>query len=313
MRYVEAFPLLAASLIASASFPESANAQHALDRLFLDPNNRMPLYKVLSFNNETEAANFFGAASVEASLAAQFFAGYHGSSAHMLFARFPVGGARAHLYGANLSDLTLGQLQAINGSLSVGSQGYDYSASINLSGVASFPAAAARITAALNRRLPVGAVTTESSIAPVTVSFTGSISAAVLNVAAIQSGSIEVGCHDHRARRSAATSCRPNQRGAQRRWSLCYLVYTRARIFGSNYEHDRDLWRFDRRFRELRQGRGRSASYRRDGRRCSRDRNPSQFERRRGRKRLGRQQGPDRGEREHDDDRGAVQGRLPSC
>jgi hypothetical protein len=192
MRYVAAFPLVA-SLIASTWFPQSANAQHALDRLFLDANNRIPLYEVLRFNNETEAANFFGAASIEASLAHQFFAGYRGSSAHMLFARFPVGGARAHLYGANLSDLTLGQLQAINGSLSVGSQGYDYSASINLSGAASFPAAAARITAALNRRLPVGAVTTESSIAPVTASFIGSISAAVLNVAAVQSGSIEVG------------------------------------------------------------------------------------------------------------------------
>ena len=47
----------AASLIGSTGFPESANAQHALDRL------------------ELEAANFFGAASIEASLAAQFVAG----------------------------------------------------------------------------------------------------------------------------------------------------------------------------------------------------------------------------------------------
>jgi hypothetical protein len=193
MRYVEAFRLVVASLIGSTWLPGSATAQHALDRLFLDANNRTPLYKVLSFTNEAEVANFFGATSIEASLAAQFFAGYNGSSAHMLFARFPVGSARAHLYGAKLSDLTLGQLQAINGSLSVGSQGYDYSASINLSGVASFPAAAARITAALDRGLPVGAVTTESSIAPVTVSFTGSISAAVLNVTAIRAGSIQVG------------------------------------------------------------------------------------------------------------------------
>jgi hypothetical protein len=165
VRYVEAFRLVVASLIGSTWLPGSATAQHALDRLFLDANNRTPLYKVLSFTNEAEVANFFGATSIEASLAAQFFAGYNGSSAHMLFARFPVGSARAHLYGAKLSDLTLGQ----------------------------FPAAAARITAALDRGLPVGAVTTESSIAPVTVSFTGSISAAVLNVTAIRSGGIQVG------------------------------------------------------------------------------------------------------------------------
>ena len=160
MRYIAAFPLAGACLIGAALIPEPAKAQHALDRLFLDPNNRTPLYEALSFDNETKVANFYGAASLEASLAQQFFAGYRGSSAHMLFARFPVGGARAHLYGANLGELTLAQLQAINGSLSVASQGYDYSAAIDLSGVPSFKAAAARIDAALNRRLPVEAVTT---------------------------------------------------------------------------------------------------------------------------------------------------------
>ena len=196
MRHARAFPVVAASLIGSTWLPESANAQHALDRLFLDVNNRTPLYKVLSFKNETEVANFYGARSLEASLAAQDFCWPTAAPRSICSLRvFQWGSARAHLYGrADLSDLEkLGQLQAVNGSLSVGSQGYDYSVSINLSGVPSFPAAAARISAALNRRLPVGAVTTESSIAPVTASFTGSISAAVLNVTAIQSGSIQVG------------------------------------------------------------------------------------------------------------------------
>jgi hypothetical protein len=111
----------------------------------------------------------------------------------MLFARFPVGGARARLYGSNIRALSLGQLRDVKGSLSITSQGYDYAASINLSGVAGFKAAASAIETALNRTLPVGAVTSQSSIAPVSVSFTGSVSAAVLTVAAISSGSIQIG------------------------------------------------------------------------------------------------------------------------
>jgi hypothetical protein len=193
MRGIEVVSLVIASLVGPALFSERAHAQQALDRLFLDANNRTPLYQVLSFGSETAVANFYGARSLEASLAAQFFAGYSGSSAHMLFARFPVGSARAHLYGSNIRDLPLKRLRAITGSLSITSQGYKYSASLNLSGVTSFQEAATAIEAALNQSLPVVAVTTGSSIAPASASFTGSITAAVLNVTDVSSGSIQVG------------------------------------------------------------------------------------------------------------------------
>jgi hypothetical protein len=138
MRYVGVFPLIAASLVGSATLPQRANAQYALDRLFLDPSNETPLNEVPSFSSETAVANFYGVNSPEASLAAEFYAGYSGASANMLFARYPVGGARARLYGSNISDLTLSQLQAINGPLSITSQGYHFSASVNLSGATSF-------------------------------------------------------------------------------------------------------------------------------------------------------------------------------
>ena len=61
--------------------------------------------------------------------------------------------------GRNVSNLTLTQLQAINGTLSVTSQGYQYSVFINLADVTSFTAAATAIQAALNENLPVAAVT----------------------------------------------------------------------------------------------------------------------------------------------------------
>ncbi len=59
MRYVWAFPLIVASLVGSASLPERANAQYAVDRLFLDPSNDTPLNEVLSFSSETAVANFY--------------------------------------------------------------------------------------------------------------------------------------------------------------------------------------------------------------------------------------------------------------
>ena len=87
---------------------------YALDRLFLETSSVTPGFEVLSFNSVTAVANFYGVGSPEAGLAIQFFAQY-GTAANMLFARYPVGGNRAHLFGTDVSNLTLQQLQAING------------------------------------------------------------------------------------------------------------------------------------------------------------------------------------------------------
>jgi hypothetical protein len=196
MRYVAAFPLVAAFLLGSASLPECAKAQsnpYALDRLFLTNNDWAPLYDVLAFDSETAVANYFGATSQPARLATEFFTGYTGTSATMLFTRYPELPARAHLYGSNISNLTLAQLQAINGSITISSEGYNYSGSINLSGATSFVSAANIIANALNKNLPVAAVATGGSIAPVSVSFTGSINYGNLTVSTLSSGSIQIG------------------------------------------------------------------------------------------------------------------------
>ena len=137
-------------------------------------------------------ANYFGVTSLEASLANEFFADY-GASATMLISRYGFAGSKPHLYGANVSNLSLNQLQGISGSLSIDFQGYTYSGSINLSSVTSFAAAATSIQAALNAELPVAATTTGSSIAPISVSFTGSVNGLLLQVTSVSSGSIELG------------------------------------------------------------------------------------------------------------------------
>jgi hypothetical protein len=201
LRYAAALPLVAASLIASASLSERANAQtnpYALDRLFLAQSQSQPLYSVLSFNSETAVENHYGASSEEATLAQDFFAGYTGTSANMLFIRLPILSARAHLVGGNASGLSLASLQAINGTISITSQGYSYSATINLSGVTgsgttALKNAAAIIQTDLNNSLPPAAATTASSIAPKSVAFTGSVNNLLLTVSSAPPGSIHVG------------------------------------------------------------------------------------------------------------------------
>ena len=170
------------------------SSPYALDRLFLETSSATPNNRVLTFNNLTAVENYYGATSDEAALASQFFTTY-GSSAKMLVTRFPLGGNRAHLYGGkSVSDLTLQQLQAINGTLSVTSQGYHYSARINLADVTSPTLAATDIQAALNENLPVAAVTTGDSIKPVSVGFTASVNGLLLDVTSIAPGhSIEIG------------------------------------------------------------------------------------------------------------------------
>ena len=126
-------------------------------------------------------------------MATAFFSGYSGSSATMLFDRMPTGGGRARIYGANLSGLTLAQLQAINGTLSLTSEGYNFNASINLASATSFGSAASLIQSALNAAQPTEATTTGSSIAPGSASFTGSIEGGLMVVTAVSSGQIAIG------------------------------------------------------------------------------------------------------------------------
>ena len=188
---------------AGASAPTADRAgtyssPYALDRLFLITNNIALTSSVLSFQSATAVANYFGATSDAASLANEFFADY-GPSATMLISRYGFSGARPHLYGANLSNLTLNQLQSTSGPLSIAFDGYTYSGSINLSGVASFSAAATAIQNTLNSSVPVAATTTGSSIAPVSVSFTGSMQPLgsnggfLLQVTSVSGGSLEPG------------------------------------------------------------------------------------------------------------------------
>lgn len=122
--------------------------------LMLTNSTRPPTGSVLSLSTLSDVGTYFGASSTEYALAQIYFAGYSGSAikpAALLFYQYPAAAVPAYLRGGNVSALTLAQLQAIGGTITLTIDGRSVtSGTINLSAVASFSAAATAIQTALN-------------------------------------------------------------------------------------------------------------------------------------------------------------------
>lgn len=148
--------------------------------LVITQNTRVPIGTVAAFASASAVSSYFGAASAEAAIAAIYFQGYDGSTkkpASLLFAQFPIATpVGAYLRGGNISTLTLAQLQALSGTLSVTINGVVQSGTPNLAAATSFSNAAVIINSALGISGPVGAT------------ITGSIGGTTLNVSAILTG-----------------------------------------------------------------------------------------------------------------------------
>jgi len=162
--------------------------------LMLTTNTRIPIGSVASFSSEAAVQAFFGPGNLAID-AGIYFAGFSGASqlpSELLMAQYNPSWVAAWLRGASVAALTIPQLQAISGTLNVTVDGYVRSGNVNLSGAASFTAAATLIQTALNSPLPAEASIT-GSIAAQTASFTGSIAGQVLTVTAVASGVVVVG------------------------------------------------------------------------------------------------------------------------
>ena len=165
----------------------------AMIGLLLDNGTRVPVGDVLSFPSPTAVENYFGTSSAEAAAIAVYFNGFDNSNIKpgaVLLAQYNQGAVAAYLRSGAISALTLAELQALSGSLTLVMDGYSRTAaSINLAAANSFSAAAALIQAGLNSALP-----TESSfpgsIAPETASFTGAIAGTILTVSVVASGEL---------------------------------------------------------------------------------------------------------------------------
>lgn len=119
--------------------------------LMLTDSSRVPAGSRLSFASAPDVAAYFGPLSTEATLAAIYFAGYDNSTvkpASLVFWRYAQSAIPGFLRSARVDDLTLAQLQALTGVLTVNFGGVAAtSAAINLAGATSFSNAAALIQA----------------------------------------------------------------------------------------------------------------------------------------------------------------------
>lgn len=124
----------------------------ALNGLMLSKNVLLPTNTVQGFSTSNAVKNFFGSASTEYSLAQTYFAGFDGSTIKpslLYFAPYADVARAAWLQSGSLASLSLTQLQALTGVLTVTVDGVGFtSSSIVLTGAASFSAAATLITAA---------------------------------------------------------------------------------------------------------------------------------------------------------------------
>lgn len=156
-----------------------------LSGLMLTKNWRVPTGAVMSFSSAAAVSAFFGPASAEYAKAVVYFAGFTNATARpgaMLFAQYPATAVAAYLRGGAVNTLTIAQIDALSGSLTVVMDGYIHTAaSINLSGATSYSAAAALIQAGLTATEPTEAT------------FTGAIAGTVLTVSAVASGTLSAG------------------------------------------------------------------------------------------------------------------------
>lgn len=161
-----------------------------LNGLLLTISTRVPLGTVMEFPSPQAVEDFFGGTSSEAkfagggvNLGTGYFGGYTGATqtpGSLLVTQYNTAPVSAYLRGGDVSGLTLTQLQAFNGTLTVNIDATPATASVNLSGVTSFTNAAQLIEQDL-------AISGASA-----ATFTGGITGNVLTASSV-TGVISVG------------------------------------------------------------------------------------------------------------------------
>ena len=123
-----------------------------LNGLMLTNGTRTPIGSVLSFASANAVATYYGGGSTEAAAAAIYFSGFDNSNVKpgaLLIAQYNTAAVSAYLRGGSLAALTLTQLQALTGVLTITIDGTaKTSSTITLSAATSFSNAATIIQAA---------------------------------------------------------------------------------------------------------------------------------------------------------------------
>ncbi len=131
----------------------------SLNAVFLTNNPAVPIGTVRQFNDPVSVGTFFGNASIEAAMAADYFLGFDNSTTKpsaLYFAQYNTASVGAYLRSGSVSSLTLAQLQAFSGTLIVVVDGVTKtSGTINLAAATSFSNAATLISAGFSGGVPV--------------------------------------------------------------------------------------------------------------------------------------------------------------
>lgn len=164
--------------------------------LILSHNTRLPVGSVQSFADAQSVSDFFGATDSLAAEASVYFGGFIGDTIQptsLLMAQYNQAPVAGYLRGGDVSDLTLAELQAVTGPLTVVVDGVSRTySSVNLTSATSFSNAAALIEAGLNGS-PATVASASGSVAAESASFTGSIAGNILTVTAVASGTLVYG------------------------------------------------------------------------------------------------------------------------
>lgn len=143
-----------ASRIASVipSVLSAAGSALDLNGLILSQQPYVPIGAMMPFTNAADVGSYFGLTSTEYQMAEVYFQGPDNSTVtpgKLYFAQYAAEDAPAWLRGGSMSSISLTQLQAVSGTLTITSDGTALtSGSINLSAATSFSNAATIITAA---------------------------------------------------------------------------------------------------------------------------------------------------------------------
>ena len=130
----------------------AGGSQLQLSGLILTANARVPIGQILSFPSLASVNSYFGAVSTEAAIAGIYFQGFLNSNVKpgaILFSQYNQNAVPAYIRGGSVAALTLPQLQALTGTLTVNVDGVaKTSGTINLSTATSFSNAASLIQTA---------------------------------------------------------------------------------------------------------------------------------------------------------------------
>ena len=151
----------------------------SLNSVFLTTSTLVPTNTVMPFYDSASVASFFGSGSTEAQLAAKYFLGFDNSNikpSTLFFYQYNTSAVSAYLRGGSVKAMTLDQLKALSGTLTVTIDGtLKTSTAINLSAATSFSNAATIITTALGATVTYNAQLSAFVVASGTAGVTSTI------------------------------------------------------------------------------------------------------------------------------------------